>query len=88
VDSVSTIQRVCTWSIYVKCEKKTLPKIWGQNHKNNIFKLFAIYAELGDIITTNMNMCEEGRSIQSGRNILCVFFYETVNSISFYNCAR
>jgi len=28
-----------------------------QNHKNNIFKLFTIYAELGEIITININMC-------------------------------
>ena len=34
---------------------KTLPKMWGQNHKNNVFKLFAIYAELGEIITININ---------------------------------
>ena len=61
--------------------------MWDQNHENNIFKLFAIYAELGEIITININMCEGGRSIQSGQNTSCVF-YETVNNISFYNCAR
>jgi len=46
----------------------------SQNHKNNIFKLFAIYAELGEIITININMCvcEGGRSKESGQNTLCV----------------
>jgi hypothetical protein len=61
---------------------KTLPKLWDQIHKNNSFKLLATYAELGEIITININMCEGGRSIQSGQNTLCVFFCETLNSIS------
>jgi hypothetical protein len=31
--------------------------MWSQNHKNNILKLFPLYAELSKIITINTNMC-------------------------------
>jgi hypothetical protein len=48
--------------------------MWGQNHKNNILKLFLLYAELSKIITINTNMCVKEAGTYSPVKTHCVVF--------------